>query len=250
MTQTTAKLLAALALAGVAAGAQASVSANASIGALSVQVIDINPLDGITPTLSFSDGLVWSSINASSYWDHQSNDLATGSSSAYNATNGSLSVIANSNGLSSSANIVSGTYAFYYTNQRAQTNLNFSLDGAAAVIFSTPFSVSATNNNGYDYGYSWAELSGYAYSDSGSKNTSFSDSQGAGVAEYYSNHSYSKQGTLTGGFVSTASSTYGTIYLHAGSDVQTQPVPEPSEYLMLLAGLGVVGYAAKRRQTR
>ncbi|MFO1386275.1 MAG: PEPxxWA-CTERM sorting domain-containing protein [Chitinivorax sp.] len=28
----------------------------------------------------------------------------------------------------------------------------------------------------------------------------------------------------------------------------TPPVPEPSEYLMMLAGLGIVGYAVRRRR--
>lgn len=249
MTQTSTKLLAALALAGVAAGAQAAASANASIGALSVQVIDINPLDGITPTLSFSNGWTWSHIDSTSYWDNKSNDLATGSSSAFSAANGSASSNANGNGVSASANIVSGTYALYYSNQWAETSMNFSLNGAAAVVFSTPFSVSAATTSaqyGYETGYSWAQMSGTAASGSGN-NTNFSDYQYANAYSGYNSDS-NQSGSLTGGFVSTASSATGSLYLYAGSEVSTQPVPEPSEYLMLLAGLGVVGYAVKRRK--
>lgn len=256
MTHTTAKLLAALAMAGVAAGAQASVSASANLGTLSVQIIDINPLDGITPTLSFSDGWVSSYVHGSDHYDYQYNDLATGASTAFSAANGSVSSSANSNGLSSAGNIVTGTSDFHYSSQHAYKHMNFSLTGPAAVIFTAPYSLSATTPvSNYDptWGYNNASssvvMNGSA--SSGSASMSFYDSQSAWVSGYYDYpHTDSKQGYLRGGFVSTGDSTAGTVYFDASSYQQTAPVPEPSEYLMLLAGLGVVGYAAKRRQAR
>jgi hypothetical protein len=40
-----------------------------------------------------------------------------------------------------------------------------------------------------------------------------------------------------------------SIEMTALNSGTTPPVPEPSEYLMLLAGLGVVGYAVRRKNS-
>lgn len=255
MTHTTAKLLATLAMAGVAAGAQASASANANIdfSSFMIQVKDLDDNDGITAALTLTNGYGSANIStsgtaSSSYYFYDSHTLPASSDIGgnINAPHASGSTT-NGGNLSADASITQITPGVWYIQSYAWNSWQFSLNGAAAVKLSAKASVSSSNTdtsklNSWAYAYLNGQVT---FSDDGSQHSFYS--------ELSAPSNQSQSGTLKATFASFDGPAEGYFYLTSSAGagaLQAPPVPEPSEYLMLLTGLGVVGYAAKRRQAR
>ena len=47
--------------------------------------------------------------------------------------------------------------------------------------------------------------------------------------------------------IGVLSSPIGTVHGNVNATVPATPVPEPASFAMMLAGLGVIGFVAKRR---
>lgn len=253
MTHTTAKLLAALALAGVAAGAQASASASANVdfSSFTIQVKDLDDNDGITAALTLTNGYGSANIYtngtaSSSYYFYDYHTLPASSDIGGNINSPHASGSATNGGnLNTAASITQVTPGVWSIQSYASNYWQFSLNGAAAVKFSALASASNNNTdpsslNSWAYAYLGGEVT---FSDDGSKHSFYSNLQ--------ANANQSQSGKLSATFASFDGPAQVTLYLasNAGTGANNAPpVPEPSEYLMLLAGLGIVGYAAKRRQ--
>ncbi len=126
----------------------------------------------------------------------------------------------------------------------------FSLSGNGVAVITMDWDVSLTGSMGNwnDYSYAYAGIWG-SYSDSlyssGSANSSFST---------YS--TYNGDALVSGSFamavVGTGNATatgylYAQAYAHAYSP--SEPVPEPESYALILAGLALVSWMARRRES-
>ncbi len=240
--------------ASLAAHAATPLSASALIdwSSFTVSIYDINPLDGETPSVNFDDLTKWSGA-------YNFTNLGTIASSDYRASwnpSPALSVIsgfvnANANAgnsdssISSNADMTAPLAGVWNINGYATKSANFTINGMAAVVFSAHYSLIAHDDNLADNNHANAAATFY----SGlieSDGTQYGYSQtNASIADG------SKSGILKLAFVNTD----GTpMHGYFGANTVAQvgasvaPVPEPSEYLMMLAGLGLVGVAVRRRK--
>lgn len=165
--------LTAVALA-AAASANATSFASASIGPIQVQLIDLNPLDGVTSTITFGSG-----ISTYNYGYTYSNNGADVSNSP--SLSGSGSVNANTANASISQSFIGGTasslqgatvstsgqasgsstgaQSYYYGYITAPNYSSFTLSANTAVVFSALGTASAQTTVGYDavnYRYEYA----------------------------------------------------------------------------------------------
>ncbi|MFO1381296.1 MAG: PEP-CTERM sorting domain-containing protein [Chitinivorax sp.] len=224
--------LGALALASLTNAATAAVSGSANIDltSFSYSIADADLNDGITPTLSFSDD----------YAFYTRSPVFGGASSVYAPAN-----IPNS-----------GSGGFY---QSAGAQSHFRVSGPAQITFRANYTlhnaVAVPGDDG-SYAHTRAQLAaGFNLFNAG----------GFGI-DAQENHadsgwfpSSSRNGTLEISFNSAGEAflpdsedgnAYAYGFLNLNSEVTlyqaTAAVPEPSEYLMLLVGLGVVGTVVRR----
>jgi hypothetical protein len=65
----------------------------------------------------------------------------------------------------------------------------------------------------------------------------------AGPAGFTCNHTVLEDGLITAGYVRWSDGSFDKIMLYG----EAIPVPEPTSYVMLLAGLGLLGFMTRRR---
>lgn len=223
----------AIVLASLAGGTSAAVSGSAIIDLASfsqgISIIDADLNDGITPVLSFSDDYVnytsWPSFGGATSANAHGNIPDSGSG---------------------------------WRQPSASAHGQFRISGPAIVTFRANYWLNANVNVAADDGsfaYSRAQLAAGMHS---LNPGGISRDQQESYAATGIHPSDNKNGTLQISFSSAGADFYphedGHAYaygfLDLNSDVTlyqaTAAVPEPSAYLMLLAGLGVVGTAVRR----
>lgn len=229
-------------------------SSTAIIGNVAYQLVDLDPNDGIAPSITFS---TFSSIYAG---------IATDPAAGYQSYNTAFSYdqlpfFSTGNddvGLSTEGSIQRGTLSTsgqlggaggYYTS--AQQSRLFSLSANTELIVTGHAKANVTGN---------LTLPDMA---SGSVSFQIIDSQHANPytqLAFYSNGAYnynnlptSMDENFTLNFYNRGASTLdGTIDVYAGASALTTaaPVPEPEAIGMLAAGLGVLSVAARRRRRK
>lgn len=252
-------------LAGAVGTAHAAASASASIGTVSITLIDLDPLDGIAPSLTFFDGVSQSSGYVSDPYasDYTSaagfntptsalassaTGWASGSTSPNGATSSTMLYGATADGVYNNANGYGGSYGQFTLTPWTLVILTTSYDVEAMTTIGTDgvnyesstagahleMNIAVDDGWEYHYTYRYASASymwdGMGYvptSDAGSGQLTLSV---ANVADT----------EVSGNFYSNAS-TYAYSYIAA--------VPEPSTYAMLLAGLAGIGAAVRRRRS-
>lgn len=295
-----------LALAGAiavafATPAAAAVSSSAAITDFSVTLFDLNPGDGISPTLTWTDpygyyagsyttaytydsngyGLTgyasnWAALgsgNGSSATLPQATATATVASSAQTLTpSGILSASGNAYATptSGTTTYVANAYEPYYN------YTSFMLSANTLAVFSATAVTHATTTVGYDWTAGQSEsasasaslnVNGQGASGNGSQSSYDTTSSSAsyvydgytfdpvsGSYQYnYLPMSTTSTATLAGSFVNTSMGDLtGHMYLavQASGSTNVVAVPEPESFAMLLAGLGIIGAIARRRQSR
>ncbi|MEC5162391.1 MULTISPECIES: PEP-CTERM sorting domain-containing protein [unclassified Janthinobacterium] len=254
---TTTNLLAlALAVTSFSAQADNLLSATVSIGNVSYQLIDMNPTDGIAPSLTFygqgfnaDSSTSRGSVNRDSYYDYSRTHGATG----VDSIGGSAATLATPTTFSASSSVASNAYSSHFTSN-ARGGRDFALSADTQVIFFATTSLSASNSGTTDSAWARSGFSASLYT-SGlpTHNSSF-------LVEVTARDAQDIHTQMVGVLQSARRVQYGTLTMTVETEsewrvavpVSLAPsisaVPEPGTYAMLLAGLGLVGFAARRKR--
>jgi hypothetical protein len=244
--------LAAIGIAAAAANAlpaSAQSTASASVGDLSIQLIDLAPDDGIAPSLTFT-GVTSTFANAIVYSDPDFTnvaveDLSTGAdNSPANASNASGTAAA----FASTLTVTAATNMFSNSGWTlAQGTMDFILSPNTRAIFTVTASVSALpdfTEGGLGSAFGSALLYGEIANNTSSGVTSFSSNV---ISSFLG-----EQRTLSAVIDSQDLETPGWVGMQATAESLSlaSPVPEPATAGMLAAGLGVLSGAAHRRKRK
>lgn len=243
---------------------QADVFAEASFNLPTISVVDLDPNDGVTPTFQWrlqsssvylenhDDDVVTDQANASDWTTVLNNSLYT----VYGTSQADLNLIPGMGHASSTGkkSTVDGAQSSAFTASRLSAQ--FTMTGYGQVLISMPYTLNASVN-GYttcgvwycDTAFSSASLSAYFINTAGEE---FSMAESDGTDQYlWSGHEY-KSGNLTLSLVNTSATDViqGDFWVDSYAQsitIGATPVPDPEIWTMLLAGLGLVGRAARRR---
>lgn len=252
------KKIAILSAAGLAFGAsnaQAQSHAAASFGTLTFTLVDLDLSDGITPSITYSASS--STVNARIYdsdgysIDNQS-DSSTSINPGISITSAYAGVTSTSivNGTSVSVNGASVTDLVWFYGD-AQKTTSYTLSANTGLIVSGTFTATVTGPQPTPTTYASLQSGGLIY---------ITNAWGEGLAQYTGgawtytgvDTNLSEDFTLT---VTNAAATElnGTILANVyqgGSQGLISTVPEPETYGMMMAGLGLLGVAARRKQRK
>jgi hypothetical protein len=249
----------------------ASAHATAAIdwSTVNIQIIDLDPTDGVTPTLtwsSMSSDLTDSATSYSVGLTEGTNHSRTRLTAVDTVTSASNTFAASANASLDHLSIQLDAFAeesaeprsSYESNHSAASGVirgSFSLSGKGVALIDLPYSLAVMGEQGNtgDYARAYLNIS-----------SSFSDSAGAysgSTSTYKSYYSYSSGNydvndvfTLTLGNTDASTTVTGSIYAnlntyaYARSANSTVPsVPEAPGYAMMLAGLGLVATMVRKR---
>jgi hypothetical protein len=254
--------------------AMAKVTASASISNVTITLFDLNPNDGIAPTISwlasseasFTDADV-NRFDPMYFQDRQSGyqslgaaNTATASVSRATATaivNASLLPGTPATSLSVVGSVDSGlnnseasfsVWAFSPTNNGD----NFKLSAHTMALFSLTANVGATSTEAYvgnEYAYSevvFDLMAGYVKGSEIEQRTFASLNAWAGQGTTADVRSANWAGAIVNATDSDLSGSY-SAYAHAYGYNAIAAVPEPETYALFLAGLSIIGAVVRRR---
>lgn len=215
-------------------------SATIDWSSLNFQLFDLDPLDGIAPTLTWQPLDQNTYVGASSSLDGWSGDSAADWSSAISASEGAATGWADAGVLGAE---LGGLLSEGWNSASADRSGSFQLSAKSLVLFTIDAVVSAQQLAGGNL-YAWASLdvfgtNGYGLGYQGS-------SSGIDAGERFGEAVGS---TLAVSFMNPSTqATTGTLTAWASVDgLGIPPVPEPETYAMMLAGLAMLGFTARRR---
>lgn len=225
------KLIAMTLLPLVLPGAAMATQASFTVSGVTVNLIDLDATDGVTPAITFLNEYGGASYTVQHQpgnqysWDYTAMGTVTHSSqwAFAEATKGpmSLSVAAQVLQPNTSAEV------------RASWGSSFTLSKNTLAIFSLPYTVSLTKSSA-NYLSTSFNFSGYVPGSSFDTDYTFRRGQ--------------VNSTLFGEIYTGSSAAQG--YFDMGATLfasDAPPIPEPGTYAMLLAGLGVVGWRLRQR---
>lgn len=237
----------------IAADAMPTDTATATIDWSQLE-LSVTGVNDTVPTVVFSDQSTSLSSYASSPGLNESNSKSVNDWSVTAETNadaGSTYANATASPSSFSGNAISmedGSASAW-----GNRTVDFSFDGPGVLTVTIPYSITLTADDSgcyYCYNYDHASVSGYAnfnsYVDNGNS-SSYSDASFS-LNNYYWNPSpESQSGTLVFGIFASGAG-HGSLGVNFDLSAQgVSAVPEPESYAMLLAGLGLMGAAIRRR---
>lgn len=230
-------LLAAAALLSTPLASAASADGYAGISEFSWTLVDLNPGDGIAPSIKFdvAGGAAWSQRLTVFPWLIDARDTFGATQVSAAEGNAASALSETGNMASAHAPAENGIFMAY-----AMHVASFELTPYTRIEFSATAKVDTTNPG--------TQTGGYALLEGGLVN--------AESAEPVSNFKLlldSKDGSATQAWnpalSSGAETTIGYFRRDTMAYVNLVPVPEPSTYAMLLAGLGLIGWRARRSRS-
>ncbi len=234
--------LAAALAAPLGAGAAGTASASAGNTGFGVELIDLDPLDGVTPSIVFRDTGMDSSVTISAYdYLHPAGDggrvQGRFEKLERNWPTGTLFAETGPRVAAAATQATQDDTTFMAS---AFLNTVFDLSPHTAAVFSIPYTVVldlTPGSSGSSSFYVGASMGG-AFWFSGYDSLSGAPGSNSGIMS----GRMETGGTGMSGIITLSASSYA-------STPHTVPgVPEPGSYAMLLAGLGIVG-AWRRRQS-
>jgi len=252
-------LAAALAAAGIAGNASAASFASAVLTGWTVTLTDLDLGDGVAPEIQFTNIVTLSSADAHGLTDSDSvpgewGVTAANAGSAFAQAMGSTSpAVAMAGGQAAG----DGNLAVAFTGL-GLAYAEFTLSAMTGVTFTATFDGMAETTLGSDGVFSESalaigQLTMEVLTDSGLQ--ALNELRSASAGAVFDGIGFTGQlNTFSGEFslsfdnlsaTSVAGFTAASAYAYGESAL---PVPEPGTYLMLLAGLGVIGSLARRRQ--
>ena len=278
----------------VASPAFADSTSSASLGSFSLRFFDLNPSDGVTPSITFQTLLsppYYGSIShaaldpyngrccsdqyqenySATPWDPVAASVstslawATASLSGSTAFNPNNALLAAAGGSTARESPNPEDYVHYraYAGSGSSLGLNsfgFTLSANTMVMLYAVATVSGSaqaGNNAYnhrDYAYASANIGISGPGSSGNGYQQSSDGIGMETVAYPGDgrRSFNDSKTLGASFVNL---TGGDLsgYMSANADASgfsAAVVPEPDTYAMMLAGLGLLGFVARRRKQK
>lgn len=240
MTLRNCLLLGCAAAALCAPAAHAESTAAASLTGISYELIDLNPNDGIAASLSLTDQSTF--LASAGFMDNSGLPNPLDFKFAQGAT-------AVATGAGNAGSSFDGIAAQAHANVTGKSFLsgaivgwNFVLSANTTVVFKglASASVASTGNT-------------TAYGDAGifARYATPSAPQASYVTDHVLLNSGTEGRTVTFSLSSSNESMSGLVGMEAwtaGAEVPAAPVPEPGTYAMLLGGLALLAYRARRRQ--
>lgn len=218
-------------------------SASADIAQLRYELIDLNPNDGILPSISFTDSEYFLSVNLGpTQWDRVFADTPGVLERSWAGT--TLRTAVSDAGASASISMASAVAgANFYTN--ARLSQNFTLSPYTGVIWSVLTQLTGGAEDAY--GYQQAAIEGRwvdADGDTFDEQQTFSSQLITGVWAMDQ-----RSETLSGYLYSDARQRNGSVDFAVSQALYTPgPVPEPATWGMLAAGLGLLGMRLRGKQ--
>lgn len=222
-----------------------SSSASVEIAGFSYELIDLDLTDSITPALSFTEQLLSSSFYADGSGVFDFDEIDSHGATAMTRPSGAASTSTHAGGSSAEASYASSA-PFDFQQFFAQTfqGWEFTLTPATGVLFRSTASLDASHEGDGAYSAASARMAGYL-SHFGGNALELSDFTDTVLVDQ-GQRRYALSGYLHSGQES----------LHGWVGIQTDatayaisPAPEPSTWVMLLAGLGLVGRALVRSRS-
>ncbi|GGY03845.1 PEP-CTERM sorting domain-containing protein [Massilia dura] len=278
-------LLAASALAGMAQGAVASATSAGGLGAVTITLVDLDPNDGITPSIRFAtdaDGIDGGTVSGElrswtadgeSFREFRSQGtgpaslVAAGRDTAMASAGGSVTGLAGAgfSALAAQGQAGSGATARGSYDVSAQSAwVGFTLSANTAVQFSASGWAQGSTSTGGDPATGWDEAGGAlvalsAGGPDGGGSIVWDDDERIATASYtldgagnVHGDAQSWSGLLGVSFSNATGASADGIFtaeVRAFGHSAVSAVPEPATGVMLLAGLGLVGAGVRRQRT-
>jgi hypothetical protein len=242
-----------LALGSVSVSAQAASveSASASIGNFSYQLIDLNPTDGIAPSIAFTSYSGTASSQGFSGFGNLSDSRSTLGATSVVSSKGRADTLLAPASVSSVAKAFLPDESNRQFAAQALYSQQFTLSADTLVIFSADsrLHVDYDRQNNRNSPKARSAMFGELNIDGIAGQPDYVSDFGEGASI---DRASSFNSRLIGALQSLHSTAYGTISLGTRVEAGWMPwvsaVPEPGTYAMLLAGLALVGAVSRRKR--
>ncbi|WP_217424528.1 PEP-CTERM sorting domain-containing protein [Nitrogeniibacter mangrovi] len=216
----------------------ASSSAQIDWSTFSVELVDLDTLDGTAPSINWTSKYSWASVTDEAVRD-EAPSWTTGVQAAYGT---SLAVVNDTSNYAETSTVFGSPFLQYGLAERGGY---FELSQNTSAIFKVSGKYATQVDNPDETISAWIGLFVSGPGEEGS-GTQFDGATIGWNGYVYTPHS--DEGTIAVTFTNLSSSSLsGRLHTEAYASAYVAAVPEPESYAMLLAGLSLMGLVVRRR---